>query len=108
MNLSDTRYPNGRTESGTRPGVWLYHKPMDLSASGHGKGGGECTTLMSDMLQSNCHTGTGTRSGVCVFYYHSKNPSILSVWSIIYYESMKLELNKRLTLWFVDTINQRT
>ena len=31
--LSETLQPNGREETGTRPGVWLGNKPMDLSAS---------------------------------------------------------------------------
>ena len=28
--LSDTLLPNDRLETGTRPGVWLSNKPMDL------------------------------------------------------------------------------
>ncbi len=42
---------------------------MDLSGCfsedrGHGESGGVCATLMSDTIQPNGHTGTGTRSGV--------------------------------------------
>ncbi len=29
--LSDTIQPNGRTGTGTSPGVWLCNKPTDLS-----------------------------------------------------------------------------
>ena len=39
--LSYTLYPNGRTGTGTSPGVWLRNKPTDRSVcvseeSGHG------------------------------------------------------------------------
>ena len=50
--LSDTLYPNGHTETDTRPGVWLCNKPMDLSAfvseeCGHGERESVCDTLLS-------------------------------------------------------------
>ena len=56
-------------ETGTRPPVWLRNKPMDLSACvneelGHEEGGGVYTTLLSDTLNPNGHTGTVTRPGV--------------------------------------------
>ena len=31
--MSDTLKPNGHTRTGTRTGVWLHNKPMDLSTS---------------------------------------------------------------------------
>ena len=53
--LSNTLKPNGRSGTGTRPGVWLCNKPTDLSACvneerGHGEGGVAYATLLSDTL----------------------------------------------------------
>ena len=66
---SGTLYPNGLTETGLRPGVWLSNKPKDLSAfvseeHGHGKGGGMFVTVLSYTLYPNGRTGTGVRFGV--------------------------------------------
>ena len=49
--MSDTLYPNDRVGTGTSPGLWLWNKPLDLSACmseerWYGEGGGEYDTLM--------------------------------------------------------------
>ena len=53
--LSNTLTPNGLTGPDTSPGVWFRNKPTDLSVCvseecGHGEGGVEYVTLLSDTL----------------------------------------------------------
>ena len=55
--MSDTLYPNGRSETGTRPGVWFHNKPMDLSACVNEECGYEGSVVVK--LNSEKRVSTG-------------------------------------------------
>ena len=111
--LSDTLYPNGRTGTGTRPGVWSRNKPMDLGACvseerGDEEGGGAYPTLLSYTLYPNGHTRTDTRPGV---WLHNK-PTDLSAcvneerdheWG----EVVKLNSEKRVSTGDVRVVSEK-